>query len=461
MKIRYRITFVFTIIVSGILLMVCTSVYFFSWLNRQGEFRTRIKNRALTTAGLLIKDNIDTNLLKKIDAATLIAMQQKTVRVYNYAYKTIYTYSDTNTQPAAPSMEELDKVKKGSELYYNDGSRDAFALNYQYAGKNYIVVAAAFDGYGYNKLRQLREILGLSFSASILIVIVSGWAFSGRLVIPIRNISNEVNDITSQNLNRRIKVNEPKDELYQLSSTFNNLLSRLQQSFSMQKRFISNASHELSTPLTSISSQLEITLQKQRDVEEYQSVLRSVYEDVRGLSKLTKSLLEIARASGTPEGLDITMVRADELLLKLPKEISKMQEEYVVKLYFDSFPDDEENMFILGNADLLYSALKNVVVNACKYSSNHTAQVYLGFAPTTLTIDVKDEGAGIDSEDKEFIFQPFYRGKNLSEEGFGLGLPLAASIIKLHKGTIEVTTEKDKGSCFTITLPIAKAYHGV
>lgn len=132
-----------------------------------------------------------------------------------------------------------------------------------------------------------------------------------------------------------------------------------------------------------------------------------------------------------------------------------------MKLYFDSFPEDEENMFILGNADLLYSAFKNVVVNACKYSGNHVAHVYLAFAPTTLTIVVKDEGAGIDSDDKELIFQPFYRGKNLNAEGFGLGLPLATSIIKLHKGTIDVTTEKDKGSCFTITLPIAKAYHGI
>ncbi len=189
--------------------------------------------------------------------------------------------------------------------------------------------------------------------------------------------------------------------------------------------------------------------------------MRSVYEDVRGLSKLTKSLLEIARASGTPEGLDITTVRADELLLKLPKEISKMQEEYVVKLYFDSFPDEEENMFILGNADLLYSALKNVVVNACKYSSNHTAHVHLGFDTTILTISIEDEGPGIDSNDTELIFQPFYRGKNLGEEGFGLGLPLATSIIKLHKGSIDETTEKGSGSLFTITLPVAKAYHGV
>jgi signal transduction histidine kinase len=434
-------------------------VYFFSSLNRQSEFRKRIKNRALTTAGLLLKNNIDTTLLKKIDEATLIALQQKTVRVYDYDYNTIYTYSDNNARGIEPGIDVLGGVRLGSILYFRDGNRDAIAMHYNYANKNYIVVAAAYDEDGYNKLRQLLVILAVSFSASVLIVLVSGWVFSGRLVIPIRNINNEVNDITSQNLSRRIKLTEPKDELYQLASTFNNLLSRLQKSFEIQKRFISNASHELSTPLTSISSQLEITVQKPRDIEEYQTVLRSVYEDVKDLSRLTKSLLEIARASGTPEGLDITMVRADELLLKLPKDISKINDQYIVKLYFDNFPENEEDMFILGNADLLYSAVKNVSVNACKYSADHVAHIHLLFSKGALTIVIKDEGTGIGDDEKALIFQPFYRGNNQQANGFGLGLPLAASIIKLHKGTIEVTSAKGKGSTFTITLPAAKVYH--
>ena len=277
---------------------------------------------------------------------------------------------------------------------------------------------------------------------------------------PIQKITKEVKEISSQNLSRRIEIKEPKDELYQLSSTFNELLNRLQESFEIQRRFIANASHELSTPLTAISSQLEITLQNERSAEEYKSVIYSVYDDVKNLNQLTRSLLEIAKASGTNDGIELSLVRIDELLMRLPVELRKANSTYFVELHFESFPENEDKLLVFGNVDLLYSAIRNIVMNACKYSQNHTANVSLSFSEKELNIMVRDSGPGILQKDIDLIFQPFYRGEGAeNKQGFGLGLPLALRIIKMHKGNITIKSEKGQGSEFTIVLPIGRSFH--
>ena len=243
--------------------------------------------------------------------------------------------------------------------------------------------------------------------------------------------------------------------------TLNELLNRLQESFDMQRRFISNASHELSTPLTAILSQLEVCLQRERSAEEYRHVLKSIYQDVQHLAKLTQTLLEFAKASGNPGGLEIDLVRMDEIILSLPGRVSKINSAYNVKMDFSHLPEEEESLLVFGNEALLFTAINNIVVNACKYSDDHLAQVSLEVIDNIISIYVTDQGKGIESSELEKIFQPFYRTEEArSEGGFGLGLSLANRIIKIHKGTIEVTSGLGTGTTFQIQLPSAKSLEG-
>jgi len=230
----------------------------------------------------------------------------------------------------------------------------------------------------------------------------------------------------------------------------------LQESFDIHRRFISNASHELLTPLTSISSQLEISLDRDREAKEYREVMGSVYQDVYRLGKLTQTLLEFARASGDPGGLEIDLVRVDEILLALPGEIAKLNKAYRVVLVFGELPEEDEKLLVFGNEALLITAIKNIVINACKYSDNHLAEVKLSCYHNVITIFIKDEGKGIAEAEKENIFQPFYRADNKHmHQGFGLGLSLAHQIIKLHKGQISLESIVNKGAVFSIMLPSA------
>jgi signal transduction histidine kinase len=226
----------------------------------------------------------------------------------------------------------------------------------------------------------------------------------------------------------------------------------------IQRRFISNASHELSTPLTSISSQLDVTLQKGRSIEEYKQVIQSVHEDVQQMQQLTKSLLEIAK-TGTQGSIELSEVRIDEVLLKVTADVQKNSEAYKVILQFGDFPDDERAFLVFGNIDLLYSSLRNIADNGCKFSFDHHVMVNLLFENDNVIVQFKNYGDTITKEEAEHIFQPFYRSANASPiEGFGLGLPLAKRIINLHKGDITVHSSPETGTVFTIILPSLKAF---
>ncbi|HEY6902335.1 MAG TPA: histidine kinase dimerization/phospho-acceptor domain-containing protein, partial [Puia sp.] len=372
MPVKVRITLLFTLLVVGILTLVCGSVYYFSYTNRIKDIQTRLVNRAITTGRLLRQSRVfDEELIRKIDASTLVAMQEKVVEVYDSLDRRVYSYRDEGAEALSVDRGIVDRARKGKAgpIYFTRGVRDGIALNYT-EGVNFVIIVAAYDETGNEKMGHLRMVLILSFVGGILITIVGGYLFSIRLLNPIRRIADEVNEISARNLARRIRSagDEAKDEWYYLAGTLNQLLNRLQESFEIQGRFIANASHELSTPLTSISSQLEVALQRVRTEGEYRTVIQSVYQDTRQLSKLTQTLLEFARASGTASGFEIDLIRIDEVLLRLPGEIAKAGPAFSVTLDFDDLPEMEESLFVFGNEELLFTAIRNVVTNACKYS---------------------------------------------------------------------------------------------
>ena len=337
------------------------------------------------------------------------------------------------------------------------GDKEVVAYYHTDTSPSMVIVCAGRNVDGKENLDQLRTILIFSFLLGIIIASAGGYFFSARLLSPIKGITNEVAEISAQNLARRIPTGTAKDEWYEMTVTLNQLLDRLQESFELQRRFISNASHELSTPLTAISSQLEIALQRKRTPEEFERIIADVRQDVYRMNKLTQTLLEFAKAAGNKGGLTINLVRIDEILLEIPGILKKQNSAYDVFLNFDQLPEDENELLIFGNSDLLSSALTNIVSNACKYSSDNKAIISFSIREKYFFIDISNQGEEIPMGEQEKIFEPFYRLDNSrSSAGFGLGLSLAQRIIKLHNGQIKVRSELQKGTTFTLIFPSAK-----
>lgn len=282
MPVRLRITVLFVVLVTIILGVVCGGIYYFSYSERRSSMKIRLTNRAITTGRLLAQKEIFTKqLIQQIDSLTTLALKNKTVQAYNGSNRKVYSYSDIPGDSIGIDEAILEKARQSGKHFFMFKQKEAVAYHYVSGMNDIIIISAAEDVDGKEALRNLLNILLVSFLAGIAFVLIAGYIFSTGLLLPIKKITADVEEISAQNLTRRIKTGQTKDEWFQLASTLNQLLDRLQESFDLQRRFISNASHELSTPLTSISSQIEVSLQREREAKEYKEVMQSIYQDVR------------------------------------------------------------------------------------------------------------------------------------------------------------------------------------
>ncbi len=454
MSIRYKIALLFSSIVTLLFLIISVVVYFYSVEERNELFKTRLKNRAHSAARVYaaISDS-NYSILRRIDNTPVASLYDKSVTITGFNNEMVYAYSDKKGDSLLLSKEVIEEAKIHKVHYFKYGDKEAIAIHKQDTLSNFIVAVAANDSDGKEYFRQLKRILFISLLLSVILSFVSGIVFARSLIRPIAQITAEVNLISSRNLSQRIKLQQNGDELSRLASTFNDLLDRLHESFSSQRRFISNASHELSTPLTSVSSQLDVALQKNRSSEEYAAVLQSIQEDIQHLQQLTHSLLDIAKA-GSQGGIDLEEIRIDEVLFKVVADIQKHNSTYQIYVNFNEIPDDDKLITTFGNSNLLYMAFKNIIENGCKYATDQSSMIGVSFNKEEIIVSVFNTGEVIAPADISNIFQPFFRsGSALNKPGFGLGLALARQIISLHKGTITVESHESHGTTFAITLP--------
>lgn len=454
MSIRFKIALMFAGLVTLILLIAGVFVYLFSIQELQKTFSERLKNRAWATSKIYATIN-DKNyfLWNKMDNEIVASLYDKSISILNENNEYDYVYFDSPRDSLLLNNELITRVKMKGELFFTSKNRIAFALHKVDSKGSFIFAIAATDINGSKYLEQLRRLMLIAGFFGVAISFITGLIFAKTLTRPIKKIIEEVNLISSNNLSQRLKVSLEKDELNGLVNTLNTLLNRLQDSFAIQRRFISNASHELSTPLTSISSQLEVALQKERTEEEYREVVTSVYDDIKDLHLLTHSLLDLAKA-GTQGSIDLVDVRIDEVILKVASDVQKLQSNYRVVIDFENFSDNENDVTVFGNQNLLYIAFKNIVENGCKYSIDHTAKVLTTFKGTEVIVSVSSVGDIIAESDIQNIFQPFFRTDSARPiHGFGLGLTLTKRILSLHQSKIEVSSKPDLGTKFIVKLP--------
>jgi two-component system sensor histidine kinase ArlS len=451
----------FTLLVTGIISLLTGSIYYSAKAERVAAFARRLKGRASYNVRLfsLPGDSAFSYMRRNDSLSAANVVGSRTIGIYSEEGRPVYLFQPPGTKPIAVSDTVLREVREKGEKDFVIDNRDAVAIHVVVPKGNYIVVVAGHDDDGLERLETLKRILLIGLVTSVFLTALVSFLFARQLLRPIALIIREVNEISSFDLSRRIRAGSGQDEMNQLAGTFNDLLARLQESFAIQRRFISNASHELSTPLTSVSSQVEVVLQNERSAEEYKQVLSSVREDVQQMRQLTKSLLEIAK-TGSQGGIELNEVRIDEVLLKVVGDVKKLSVNYNVELDFGEFPEDEKDFVVFGNIDLLYIAVKNIVENGCKYSSDATSLVDLSFRHHKIFIRVINRGNVIPEDELPQIFQPFYRGSGTgASRGFGLGLSLAQRIISLHKGTILVHSDPGNGTRFTIELPAIKIFN--
>lgn len=453
MKIRTMLTLQYAGLTAAVFLVFVIAVYYVSEHSRSNAFFRNLQSEAITKAHLFLNNQVDAATMQSIYLNNRQFINEVEVAVYTPDFRILY-HDALQNDIIKETPEMVTRILKRKTINFYVNEYQAVGLVYTFEGKEYIVTAAAYDGYGYANRDALRNMLILLFIGGLTILAVVGYILAKSTLKPIRSIVKEAENITASHIDKRLPVKNEQDELGELCITFNNLLERLEKSFNSQKMFVSNVSHELRTPMAALTAELDLALLKERTAEQYQSAISNALQDAHRIIKLIDGLLNLAKADYQSEQIKMEEVRLDELLLDARELVLKAHPEYHVELVFDQEAENDNVLTVVGNNYLLTTAFVNLIENNCKYSSNRSSFVLISFWEQSAVIRLSDNGVGISDKDKENLFQLFYRGENKAfASGHGIGMTLTQKIIHLHKGELTVSSHQGEGTTFVVKLP--------
>ncbi len=301
-------------------------------------------------------------------------------------------------------------------------------------------------------LRALRTGLWVGIPLWILGTAALGYWLLRRTLAPIGKMSREVASIGAKDLDRRLRLLDSRDEFGQLGTTFNALLDRLQSGIEQQRRFMADASHEMRTPVAVVRGEADVALATaESDPRRLQDVLGVIAREANTLSSVVEDLFLLARADAGQQVLSPTKFYLDELTESVVRSLRSLAAQKGITIRSEVARDS----MIEADEPLVRRMLMNILQNAVKYSRAGGA-VHVALEPTdsVYVVDVTDSGAGIAKEERERIFERFYRGtRSGGESGSGLGLSIARYVAELHAGSLSVERSGPDGSTFRLTLP--------
>ena len=453
MTIRNRLALQFTVLVGISLAVLLTTIYLFAFQYNKTEYYVQLAERASVAAFVFLEeDEVNKSLFNSFQKKYAQKLEEEIVQIYNKNYENVFIDFDEKIPIDTAFINKVIVEGVGEK---KDGNRQYSGLYYEDNQGDFVIVTTAIDISGHKKLRNLAIIMFSTFLFNTFLVYILGKLFARRALKPISMMIKDIQQISSKKLYLRLRTGEEEDEIYKLAVIFNNMLDSLEEAFHNQKIFVSNASHELKTPLAAIIGEIEYTLYKSRSQQEYQETLTKLLDEAIFMNDLITSLIQLANTQNEDtENITFEDFRLDELLLELNGNLLKKYSQSKISFDFLSLPEDQDEMIIAGNKSLLYRAFYNIIENAVKFSEDKQVKVSIDYiAKNEVEILVKDEGIGIAEDDLSKIFQPFYRAGNARRfSGQGIGLALSSKIFKLHNGVTEIKSEVGKGTTFKIIL---------
>jgi len=306
-----------------------------------------------------------------------------------------------------------------------------------------------------NKTMLRTKILLISLTPILLLLItLVGVGFVKRAFSPIKAIVNEVNAITAEDLSLRIESLNSKDEIGELVETFNQVISRLESSFTQIKQFSSDVSHELKTPLTILKGEIEVMLLSSRSSVEYEKILPSLLEEVDKLQKIISNLLFISHLESPQFDIVFSDINLNECVMEAFDGLYKLALTKEQKIDLDELDFCQ----LSGDKHLLIRLFSNLLENAIKYTPHKgLIKISLHKNPQNIIAEISDNGIGMEKQSLDRIFDRFYRideSRNSKSGGTGLGLALVQKIAQIHQAKIEVESNPGQGSSFKIIFPI-------
>ncbi len=349
---------------------------------------------------------------------------------------------------------------KASTLRTSDGKKymlmSALAEFGQSSGKVMILQVALDISHENDLVATYRRTLAVVFFCGVVFSVLSGFVVARKGTQPIEEITLAANSITATSLNKRIEPGKWPKELTALASAFDDMLNRLEESFTRLLRFSADVAHEIRTPINNLRGETEVALSKARSEKEYREVLESNLEELERLSRMIEGLLFVARTE-----------RKDIILEK--KVFDPYTEIAPVMEYYNTMAEEQgitieknfqEKALIRADPLLFRRAISNLLSNAFQYTPEGgkiSISVEKGDTQT-LRVSISDTGCGIALDDLPRVFDRFYkadRSRSQHHGGAGLGLTIVKSIMDFHRGTVTIQSEPNKGTTVTLIFPSA------
>lgn len=450
MQIKKKITITYVALSVLSTLLLCMAVLYLFWQNNRYYFLKRLEDRAKIVASIHYQnDPVKAKYFSEFKRNGLEELIDEGDFVLKVNGSESFEY---NTKLDLPP-EFYRAVMQNGSGWLREETRYYYGKIFDELGQKYMVIVTAKDRRGYTSTIYIAQILVVGGLGFIILAYFLGRFLARRVINPVSIITKEVKRISASNLHSRLplKGTEDSDEIADLTRTFNDMLDRLETSFEIQANFINNASHELKTPITTIIAETEIALLKERGSAEYIDALENINRQATRLGNLTESLLKLTQTGYDGQKQVQDVARIDELLLEVKAGLDRLYPDNRVAINLNNMPDDESLLVLPCNRPLLELAIGNIITNGVKYSDNEQVFVALSADKESIRIIITDIGIGIPPEDIPYLYEPFFRGKKASRyTGYGLGLPLAMKIIRIHNGELQVQSEPDKGTVVSI-----------
>ena len=452
MKIQYKIALLFTGFCSLVILLLSLAVYFFANEHAFDDFYVRLELRA----NIASKVNFDSSEVTQ-EAYTQLRREhlQSLPEEEEYILRADTLRRIIGGQLYAtlgPSFFD-EVIHKGKASTRRD-FRFYTGIRFHAPNGDYVIIVTAVHSYARNFLANLRNILIAATIIAAIVLFSIGLIFARQVLFPIRDITRRVNTISATSLHERLSPHKGTDEISTLSATFNDMLSRLETAFESQNNFVSNASHELNTPLTAIIGEADLALTRDRPAEDYRESLAVIMQEAEKLRAITRGLLELAQ-SGFTGAIVYEEVNIEELLRDVLQVARNVYPKVHVNINRSLWQDGGKLVRMRGNARLFELALSNILLNACKYSEGKAVTVAVATSGAYIHFVITDQGIGIPETEIGHIFEPFFRASNVrNTRGYGIGLPLSLNIVRLYKGSIDIHSRQGSGTEVIVRFPL-------
>jgi heavy metal sensor kinase len=446
MTIRIRLTLYLAAVLAAILLGVGVVMLQFFQRQQWSALDAALLEEAETVAEQVQHAGLagSRTLLEKVSDETDIGPGRRILLQSDG--KRIFDYGDQHTIPPPFDIRGLSKPMI-------TGNRDVrFAIAplmldgrrlYLQNGVNGHLVQDSIDSLRNSLLLILPLVLGLC--------VAGGYWLAGRALGPMASVTAALNAIQPSNLHSRLPVSPVPDEIARLSAVINALLERLERASATERRFASDAAHELRTPLAVLRTGLEVALARERSPDQNRNALTSAHREVLSLCRIADELLMLARLNGEVS-FDRSRVNLRDVVAEVVSAVEPLAQSQESQLRLNAADD----VVVNGNAGHLRRLLVNLLDNALKFTPAHgSIDVTLARKNGAATLSVADTGPGIPARELPFIFDRFFRGASSPGKGSGLGLSFCKEIARLHGGEIAAATRPTGGCEFIVTLPLA------